>query len=231
MGLLEWQNLIFILPMATAILYVVLMAAGISMGEHGDLDVDHDISFDQDLEVDHDLGIEHDVDGGHALGDAHAPDAAGAAHAHHPHLLGKALSFLGVGRVPLSILMISICLIWGAVGLVLNVVLGTDTMWRVVGFTALAAAVGTRLVAEGLAAVLPGEETYYTPKEQLVGEVGEVLYEVTPTSGTVRLCDSSGNLLDLDCRTWGDERIPAGARVVLQEYNASADWFAVRSQV
>jgi hypothetical protein len=221
MAPLEWQNLIFILPMAAGVLYVLLMATGLSVGEHGDLAVDHDIG------IDHDVDVGHDVDAGHAVPDTHLPDAA---HVHHPHLLGKALGILGVGKVPISILMISVCFIWGAVGLVLNVVLGTESMWRVAGYTALAAVVGTRLVAEGLAAILPGEESYYTRREELEGEKGEVLYEVTPVSGTVRLRDPSGNLLDLDCRTCGEERIAAGTQVVIGEYNAAADWFTVRAE-
>ena len=92
---------------------------------------------------------------------------------------------------------------------------------------ALAALVGTRLLAEGLATVLPREESYYTPKEELVGETGEVLYEVTPSSGTVRLLDPSGNLLDLACRTEGEVRLRAGTRVVLEKYDPSADVFLV----
>ena len=38
---LDWQFLIFLLPMAAAILYVVLMASGVALGEHGDVSVDH----------------------------------------------------------------------------------------------------------------------------------------------------------------------------------------------
>jgi hypothetical protein len=84
-------------------------------------------------------------------------------------------------------------------------------------------------VAEGLSNVLPKEESYHTRRQDLVGEVGEVLYEVTPTSGSVRLCDPTGNLLDLDCRTYADDCVKAGHRVVLAEYDPSADVFYVRA--
>jgi membrane protein implicated in regulation of membrane protease activity len=132
-----------------------------------------------------------------------------------------------VGKVPLSILLISICFIWGATGLVLNVLLGTDFMLRVVLCAALAAAVGARLAAECLAMLLPREESYHTPKAELVGLVGEVLYEVTRTSGTVRLRDPSGNLLDLDCRIQDGLSIKAGTQVRLREYDSTADIFFV----
>ena len=133
-----------------------------------------------------------------------------------------------MGRVPLSILILSACFLWGAVGLALNVWLGTANMLRVLGLTALAAVVGTRLLAEGLAALMPGEESYHTTREELVGLAGEVLYEVTPTSGTVRLRDPTGNLLDLDCRIHSGDGIKAAQRVVLDEYDPSADVFFVR---
>ena len=220
MGLLEWQNLIFVLPMSAALLYVVLLASGLSFGDHGDVAAGHDLH----VAVDHDLDAGHDLSGGADQ----AVDTAESAHGHPPHILGALLTLLGVGKVPVSILILSACLTWGAAGLILNVVLGTTSMQRVVGFALLAAVVGTRLLAEGLALVLPGEESYHTPKPQLVGEAGQVLYAVTRTSGTVRLQDRSGNLLDLDCRTYGEESIPAGARVVLQEYDPAADVFFVR---
>lgn len=214
MALLEWQNLIFVLPMAAAMLYILLMALGISLGEHGDLDVGHDV----DLDVDHDVHVEvgDHGDGGHG------------GHGGHGSLLGSALGLLGVGKVPLSILLLSLCFVWGATGLVLNQFLGVEAMPRTLAFAALAAVVGARLVAEGLGALLPREETYHTPKAELVGQVGEVLYEVTKTSGTVRLSDPSGNLLDLDCRAQTDERFKPGAKVQLLEYDPATDTFFVR---
>lgn len=205
MAFFEWQYLIFELPIVAALLYVVLMASGLSLGEDAHLDVGHDVH----VEADHHVHAE--------------------AHGHHLHILGAVLGFLGIGKVPLSILMMSACFIWGAAGLLLLVMLGVDSILKVVAFTALAAGVGTRLVAEGLSALIPREESYYTPKEHMVGQVGEVLYEVTRASGTVRLRDPSGNLLDLDCRTRGDECIKSGTRVVLHEYDRSADVFYVHA--
>ena len=40
MALLDWQNLIFLLPMLAALAYTLLMAAGLGFGEHG-IEVDH----------------------------------------------------------------------------------------------------------------------------------------------------------------------------------------------
>ena len=55
--------------------------------------------------------------------------------------------------------------------------------------------------------------------------MGEVLYEVTPTSGTVRLRDPTGNLLDLDCRIRSGDGVKTAQHVVLDEYDAAADVF------
>jgi hypothetical protein len=119
-------------------------------------------------------------------------------------------------------------LIWGAAGLILNAWRGTEVMLQNIVFASLTALVGARALAEGLAYLLPREESYHTPKQELIGQVGEVLYEVTSSSGTVRLHDVRGNLLDLDCRVRDGESIKAGAKVVLQEYEPAADVFFVR---
>ncbi len=211
MALLDWQNLIFLLPMLAALAYTLLMASGLGFGEHG-VAVDHDMA----------LGVDHDVNAG-AAHDLHTGNDGG-----HSGSLARLLGLFGVGKVPLSILILSACFLWGAVGLALNVWLGTEDMFRVSGLAALAAVVGTRLLAEGLSALMPGEESYHTPKEELVGLVGDVLYEVTPTSGAVRLRDPTGNLLDLDCRIHAGDCVKAAQRVVLDEYDPAADLFYVR---
>ena len=54
----------------------------------------------------------------------------------------------------MSILGLSFCFIWGATGLVLNVWRGAETMPQNILFAALAAVVGARSVAEGLAFLL-----------------------------------------------------------------------------
>ena len=176
------------------------------------------------MDVGHDFdgGVEHDRDTDHAAGRVgHTGPAASTG------ALARLLGLFGVGKVPLSILILGACFLWGAVGLALNVWLGTTNMLRVSGLAALAAVLGTRLLAEGLAALMPGEESYYTTREELVGLAGEVLYQVTPTSGTVRPRDPTGNLLDLDCRIHSGDGIQSAQRVVLDEYDSAADVFFV----
>jgi hypothetical protein len=222
MFILEWQYLIFALPMLAAGLYVVLMTVGFAWGGDGDLDAGHDVHVDVGHDVPGDAG--HDVTGG----GGHDAESGHGGQGPHVNVLGRAFGLLGVGKVPTSISGLSICFIWGATGLLLNVWLGVEDMLRIILLAALAAVIGARGVAEGLALLLPREESYHTPKADLVGQVGEVLYEVTTTSGTVRLRDPSGNLLDLDCRIQDGAGLKAGTKVVLQEYEPTADVFFVR---
>jgi hypothetical protein len=218
MVFLEWQNLIFLLPLGVAVIYVLLMSVGLSIGDQ-DVDVAHDVHLDAGHDVHADAG--HDAD--------HGAHAGHDGYAHHPSLLGSVLSLLGIGKVPISVVLISFLSLWGGVGLALNSLFGEEAIIKTLAFTALAAVGGTRLLAEGIGRLMPREESYYTPKEDLVGQTGEVLYEVTPTSGTVRLRDPTGNLLDLDCRSWNDEQIPPGTRVDLVEYDQATDVFVVRA--
>ncbi len=226
MAFLEWQNLIFLLPLGVAVIYVLLMSVGLSIGDQ-DLDVAHDVHLDVAHDVHFDAGHDVHADAGHDAD--HEAHAGHDSHAHHPSFLGSVLGLLGIGKVPISVVLISFLSLWGGVGLALNGLFGTEAIVKTLAFTGLVAVGGTRLLAEGIGRLMPREESYHTPKEDLVGQIGEVLYEVTPTSGTVRLCDPTGNLLDLDCRSWNDEPIPSGTRVDLVEYDPATDVFLVRA--
>ena len=114
--LLHWWNLIFLLPFGLALLYLGLYTlSGITFG---DADIDHGFDADHDLSADHDMGADagHDLDADQDMDAGH--DAAPAAgHASGPL---APLSWLGVGRVPLSILLMVLLLTWGVVGFVAN---------------------------------------------------------------------------------------------------------------
>ena len=62
--LVNWWNLIFLLPFSLALLYLGLYTvSGITFGDadaDGDLDVDSD--FDADGDIDHDVDADGDVD-------------------------------------------------------------------------------------------------------------------------------------------------------------------------
>ena len=148
--LLLWYNLIFILPFGLAVLYLLIMSFGILPIDIGfgmdydlDLDLDHDIDFDHDIDLDHDL--DHDIGAGGAF---------------------RALSILGVGRVPLSIIGIAMLLLWGALGWLTNNVLEAfiQTSSAYATISMAVAFVGslllTSLLTKLLARFVPTSETY-----------------------------------------------------------------------
>jgi membrane protein implicated in regulation of membrane protease activity len=126
--------------------------------------------------------------------------------------LGEALSVLGIGKVPLSIVIACVSL-----------------LWAILGLSAVVTVLGTRSVARLVSRLLPAVETYHATPFELWGETGTALYSITEQGGTVRLRDRFSNLRDLDCRlAAGEEPIAAGAEVRLEEYDPQRDLYYVR---
>jgi hypothetical protein len=225
MQLLDWQYLIFLLPIALGVLYLLLLASGLGGGsEAGDADA----SVDHDLGMDHgDVGVDQGDIAHGDISDAHV-EHAGADHDLHPGVLGSAVSFLGIGKVPMSILMMSYCFVWGATGMASLNMLGEPSVTKAIGIAAGASVLITRYLALGIAKLVPSVESYHTPLSTLVGLGGEVLYAITDSSGTVRVHDVETNLRDVPCRVApGDKSIPAGTKVVLFHYDAAKQVFYV----
>jgi membrane protein implicated in regulation of membrane protease activity len=195
MALLEWYNLIFLVPIALATVYLVVLTMGLSGGEDGA-----------------------------AVGDnlSHPVDAPGG-------ILTGVLSFLGIGKAPISVLLISYALVWGVTGLASLRLLGPE---RIVTAIALAAALSVALtgrLSDRLARLLPSVETYHVPLDRLVGLRGEVLYEITTDSGVVRVRDADENLRDVAARlAEGSAPAAAGTRVLLERFDPHARVFIVR---
>src|SRR5687768_8649258 len=134
--LLGWWNLMFLLPLGLALLYVgVYAVSGLTFG-HADADADAgaDVDADTDLHADADVhadvhadadadgDVEADADA-EMDGDAHA-DVHHGGHAHSG--VGKTPLFdllsmlIGLGRAPLSILLMVLFLTWGFIGFISN---------------------------------------------------------------------------------------------------------------
>jgi hypothetical protein len=247
MVLLEWQYLIFLLPIGFGALYLMLMAFGLCFGESEidagghdvDAEVDHDIGVDHDVALEHDVAVEHDVGADHDISVEHdvGAQAAGATAVDHgdagvAHLgaFDVLVGFLGVGKVPLTTLLLSYCFIWGGAGLISLTVLKQAPVWTAIVIAAAAANFLTRHLAAGVAWLLPALETYHTPKQHLLGLRGEVLYEVTENSGIVRVVDERHDQRDVHARVApGAKKIPARTSVVLARYDAATKTFLVEA--
>lgn len=212
MDLLAWWNLIFELPFLGAFLYMLLLATGtVAAGEGGDADVDADVDADADVDHDFDHGIEHSIGGeGHSQSEG--------------SLVSLTLGFLGVGKIPISLLLVSLCTVWGFVGWTANLALGRFIPFPAlfVWVSLLLAGVGsvffTRYLAKALSRLFARSGTYSVDQDDLIGTEGEACYDVTETFGQAQVQDRFGNLHLVDCRIrLGEDTIPKGTAVVLME--------------
>lgn len=195
MELLEWWNLIFLLPALAAVFYVLLLAVGAAPMDDAGFD------FDADVEG----GAGHDL-----------------------------LSVLGLGRVPLSLILVSFCMLWGVIGWF--AVRTFSTMWPQPGtfiwpslaVALLGAGLLTRVMISLLGRIMPRTESYGAGARELVGRLAEARYAITTTGGTVQVYDQYGSLHEVPARVLpGDAPIPAGAKVVLFRYDDVAGSYLV----
>ena len=222
--ILEWWNLVFVLPFLTGLLYLGLLCVGLG-GEHEieahiDVGLDHGMSIDVDHGLDH--GIEHSTEVGHGHDGDHG-------------IFVRALSFLGVGRVPISLVLMSFCFLWGASGYLGNQLFKEVFrypalfFWPSLGLALAGSVFGTRWLARGLARIMPSTETYATLPGDLVGQTAEALFLITSQFGRARLRDRYHNIQDVSVRLAdGGDPIPAGSRIVLLRYDATEQAYVVR---
>lgn len=215
MSIVAWWNLIFLLPAFAGLLYLILLATGTVSGDTGDVDVDLDMDADIDAGEIH--GIEH------ALGESAQP--SGLAHV---------LSLFGIGRAPLSLLLVSFSFLWGMLGWLANSAFSSFIaspaifIWPSVAVALVGSLLLTRLLASGLHRFMPATETYAISNRQLVGRLASVRYAVSDRNGTAQLYDDQGRLHEVPVRVLpGEDPIPAQSTVILWRYDAAAEAFLV----
>jgi hypothetical protein len=223
MSIVAWWNLIFLLPAFAALLYLILLATGTVAGDTGDIDADVDVDLDLDVDADVDAGEFHGIE--HAVGSADIAQPSGLAHV---------LSLVGIGRAPLSLLLISFSFLWGLIGWLANGLFSTFIaspavfVWLSVAVALVVSLFLTRLLASGLHRFLPATETYAISNRQLVGRLASVRYAVSDRNGTAQLYDDQGRLHEVPVRVLpGEDPIPAQRTVILWRYDAVAEAFLV----
>lgn len=252
--ILAWWNLIFVVPFALALLYLGLYTlTGITFGDadaHIDGDFDADADADADtaaeghLQLDADAHAESDCsgDGGHAEPQAHAEVCANAdteAHVHPDAPAGHGpmmtmLQWLGVGRVPVSIVAMVLLLTWGWFGFITNMLMqnriGPGLTLAAVSMTvaALGSILVTKAVIGLVARWLPTCETTARRRHELLGSVGEAIFAIDESFGMTSIRDTQGDLYQVPCRVGtGEPAVPRGQRVKLVAYNAKHGIFQV----
>jgi hypothetical protein len=197
--LLSWEWIIFFAPLGLAV-FVALFAA-FGLGEH-DTDAHADAHADVDTHV-------------HAEGDADG---------HEP-----LLSLIGIGKAPVSLVVLCLLLLWASAGLAGNLIWGTDRIWLSLLVAGLAALLGTRAAATQFARLIPSVESHHVERNELIGCEGTALYPITESAGTIRLFDRLRNLRQLDSRVYGanPSEIPSGTTVVVMDYDKQRQVFLV----
>jgi hypothetical protein len=234
--LLEWYYLIFELPLGLALMYLALYTfSGWTFGDadadasgfehdvdahldvHGDVNVDHDADLSQDVHVDADT----DTDASDT--DAHSSPSAAFL---------SALNWIGVGRMPLSLVLMILMLSWGTLGIATMQTQHDKPMERSISLAMGVAAVGSLLVTHFVGLIL-GRTVFATlnvsrRRHEILGSFGEALYPIDEKFGMVCGRDDRGELFQVPCRIErGKEPIIKGASVQLVAYTATDGMFYV----
>jgi membrane protein implicated in regulation of membrane protease activity len=213
---------------------------------HVDADLDGDGIPDAadgvDADVDHDLTVEHDASA-HLEHDADA-DRDAPSHAHHgakaahaaasgKSLGGALLAFLGLGKVPLSLVLMVLCFLFGFIGFFANQALadvlpGEQVALASVPMAAVGAYLLTGSFSSVMAKLLPNEETSAVRRQQLLGLYGTAVFRVDDASGMVMLRDTTGTRIQVGARTKpGAPPIDRDREVILASYDREHSFYYV----
>jgi membrane protein implicated in regulation of membrane protease activity len=216
----------------------------VDMDHDVDLSVDHDVDvdMDHDIHADMDHDVEHDLDAHVGHGDVHHGGVEHEVHDHHVSAHAgnsfalRALSVLGLGKVPVSILFTTMMVLFGATGLACNGLFGSVFpwgwapnvyVWPSLGVAVLLSLTLTGSIAQLLNRIMPTSETYAIREDDLVGRIGELLYAVPAGQrGMADVKDEGG--------TWHRIRVqplegdlPKGTDIIVVRYHREGDYFDV----
>ncbi len=260
--LFAWFNTPFTVLLGISLILALLQLIGLGGGDHdsdADTSVDHDVSLDHDMDVDHSVDLEHGVDVDHSVDVDHDVDLQhdlavehGAAVQHdvvldHDAGVGHGagaghdaqgtlalLAYLGVGKVPLTVLLILLTGAIGLLGWILNSLVqavfgGYPGIFfaAVLPVSLVVSGVVTARVARVIGNALPPISTTATRSEALVGIQGTVISPfVDARYGMVHVRDRGGTLISVFATCEG-EPIRRGEKVVLVRYDPTARTYSV----
>ncbi len=222
------QNGPFLVAMAVtlAIAAVEMLSLVLGLGLSSmidDLLPDLGPEVDVDLDVDMDVGAELDADVDLDAG----PDTP-AAEAASSNLVGQALGWLNVGRVPFLVLLITFLAGFSVIGLGAQLfavsVVGLIPAVIAAPAAAFLALPVTRTASRLLGHIVPREETYAVSEAQFVGLVATVTLGPVEAGnpGKARLTDSHGNVHFVRVRAANrGARFETGSEVLLVKRDSS----------
>jgi len=217
-GVLDWQNVVFYIPLTVGLLLVLVAMLGghDHSGAHAEAHVDGHLEPHAGL----DAGADH-----HGLA-AEVPGEGSS--------LGKVLSVFGVGKVPLTIVLMVAYLVFGGVGVIANIVFSSAGLAPgVFGPISIGVAFAVVLASTGAAArllqrVMPASETYRVSRHDFAGCTGKLLLPADATSGYAQVKDFEGNVHNIQCRAI-KEPLPKGAAILVVAYDEKTRTFLVEA--
>ena len=245
--LLTGANIPFVASFLFALLFTVLSVVGLGHSDADadadldhdvDLDVDHDVDLDVDHDVDLDTGLDHDVDVDHDVDLEHDIEVDAdhdlGIEAASSLTLNNVLYFFGIGKIPLSILLMTFSYTFGFTGWVLNtIVAGPDGevgSWFTASLSGALTAglVAMRLVSSVIARVMPTRNVSGFARRQLVGMRGVVGLPVDEHSGRAQVTDPEGTRHQVRCRTVpGGKPLSKRTAIIVVKYVREGDLYYV----
>jgi hypothetical protein len=216
----EWPNAIFTAAIVFWTIYLFIQMIS-PTGE--DISMEHEVDIDHDLDSDHD--VDHDAD--------HDSEAESGS---SEGLISNFVSFLGVGKCPLGIILMVFGISWGFIGLMSNYVFsslviipGIIYFWPSLATATILGLGFTRFISLRVAKWLPKEGSSAVRVGNLIGKTGTASVEIDSSSGRVRVRDDFGAIHNVYCRTEANEKtISEGESVILLQYLSEATMFIVR---
>jgi hypothetical protein len=259
---LAWYNLIFVVPFLLALVSLAAYAAsGVTFGEtetdgaggtDAEADAEVEAEPDADVEAEPDAEVEAEVEAETEAEGCLPPPSGGQAAETVAALSlrlrrrtlarlsetapfgAQLLRFFGVGRVPLSVLLMMLFFAWGFLGVSANALLlqaprFADAPWQVSVPVALAGcALLGRAAAVFLARWLPTTETYARDRAALVGRAGQAILRIDQRFGMAAVRDARGNGHQVACRVAdGAAPIEKGMPLRVAAYDAAAGLYFV----
>lgn len=171
--------------------------------------------------VGHDVGVHADVHADHDADGGHDGDGQGV----------WILGFLGIGRVPIAISVMSLFLIFAGTGICMNILLSKlIEVWggfalASVGVALVASFFGTAFVSRMVSKYMPTTETDSVVKLDLLGCTGVTTLPCDSNGGLAQIRNKNGDLYQIQCKS--DQPIPKGVQVLTIEYHESSDSFTI----
>lgn len=223
---LAWYNLVYLIPLAIGVVAAFGAGLGHDAGGH-DADHDHDLT---DHNAGHSLGHDHDSE--HNSKGLRQVDAVPVARVKQRQPLWRmVLSLLGMGKIPLSILLMMGPLLFGGTGFTINMLL--DNLHPLLSFAIsfpLATTVSivlTSFLGSLIGRYMPALETANTTANDLIGSMGKLTLPTSDTNvGLAQVYDRYKRMHQVRCKT-RIGALPKGGDILIVDYDETTAVYVV----